>query len=83
MLTLPRFSFAARQHDPPNRAYRIARCVLGNGVEVTVSTNHPRTAWWIYALKDGFRRSNVVRTSSKRVAETWRAAVEAGEVEVE
>jgi len=79
-LLLPRYSYATRQPDPPNRSYVVARFTDETGIEYRVQTNKKGTTWWASASKKDRRWSDTLRTTSKAKGEAWRAAVEAGRV---
>lgn len=81
-LILPGFSLFNAGTKNPHRKRVLARHVGENGVTYEVIANWPRTRWWVYANKAGFRMSNTATTSSREVAEAWIRAVVAGDVSV-
>lgn len=77
---LPRYDFSASQPKPPTRHMIIARYTDSDGTRYEVSTTRTGGAYWLSASKNGVRRSNTLRTTSKARGEEWRAAVMVGNV---
>lgn len=76
-LTLPRFRLLDKQHDPPHRKRLLASAVI-DGITYKVASNWPRTAWYVWASRDGYRASQSVSTRSSAKAEMWVRCVTAG-----
>ena len=81
-VVLPGFSLFEAGARYPGRKSILAKYVDENGTTFEFIENQPRTRWWIYAVKGGFRMSNTATTSSPEVAEAWRRAVAAGDVSI-
>lgn len=83
---LPRYSFLAKQPDPPGTAHVVARVELRNehGASITYTLQASRKGgtWWLSASRQGMRMSNTLRTTSTEKAALWLQAVQAGRVSV-
>ena len=86
-VTIPEVKLLERMFDPPHRHRILAEYVVTNsyGVRtyVRVCANWPRTAWWLTASLPPMRASNGKRTTSKKIAAKWIAAVQAGKIKFE
>ena len=60
---------------PPHRAPTLARYTDAHGVLYEVKTNRTRSAFWLMSSKDGYKMSGTLRTSSKKLAGEWLAAM--------
>lgn len=87
MLELPEHQILKRQPKVPHVARTMAKRSWPNeyGTPVTYEVQQSRNGkdWWIHAsLRDGFRMSDTLHTSTPAKAAAWILAVESGKIYV-
>lgn len=84
-----RWSFSARDNDPPHRHCILASHTFKNGDTVKLIRNRrcKNQAYWLTGSGDGLagngsRAINSVRTQNQLIGEAWLKAIESGNVEI-